>query len=390
MTIQRREFLVAVAGAGGAALLRPAGSAAQAQHTRRFKYSKPIIDAHFHWYPPEFADLIEKKGAKYGVRDIVRNENGELQFTIPGYHPYAPRANFRREMWDVPDMLKKMDARGVNMCTLTQTNPHVVWAHPEFGLELAQAINDSSSALCAKHPKRFTAALTLPMQSVHASLHELERARRLPGMRAVNITENVNGRNLGSKEFWPVYEAIEAADLPIFLHNVDPFSQRMIEEDYNMLNVLGNPYEATIAATSLVLSGTMDQFPKLDVYFPHAGGVFPFVTPRMDWSMGTSEYSPRGRTQSFAHLKQPRASDYRRRFHYDLILHDPKITRMMMDLVGADRIVSGTDYPQGMGVIDPVEYVEKIPNITQKEAELILCDNPARLLRLPQEGSPSA
>ena len=92
-------------------------------------------------------------------------------------------------------------------------------------------------------------------------------------MRAVNITENVNGRNIGSKEFWPVYEAIEAADLPIFLHNVDPFSQRMVEEDYNMLNVLGNPYEATIAATSLVLSGTMDQFPKLDVYFPHAAGV---------------------------------------------------------------------------------------------------------------------
>ena len=170
-------------------------------------------------------------------------------------------------------MLKKMDARGVNMCTLTQTNPHVLWAHPEFGLELAQAINDSSSALCAKHPTRFTAALTLPMQSVHASLLELERARRLPGMRAVNITENINGRNIGSKEFWPVYEAIEAANLPIFLHNVDPFSQRMIEEDYSMINVLGNPYEATIAATSLVLSGTLDQFPKLDVYFPHAGGV---------------------------------------------------------------------------------------------------------------------
>jgi aminocarboxymuconate-semialdehyde decarboxylase len=164
----------------------------------------------------------------------------------------------------------------------------------------------------------------------------------------------------------------------------------MIEEDYNMMNVLGNPYEATIAATSLVMSGTMDQFPKLDVYFPHAGGVFPFVTPRMDWSMGTSEYSPRGRTKSFANLKQERASDYRRRFHYDLILHDPKITRMLIDLVGADRVVCGTDYPQGMAVIDPVEYVEMIPNITQKEAELILCDNPARLLRLTQEGSPSA
>ena len=147
-------------------------------------------------------------------------------------------------------------------------------------------------------------------------------------MRAVNITENILGKNLGDKSFWPVWDAIEAANLPIFLHNVDPISERLVEKDYTMINVLGNPFEATIAATALVLGGVMDAFPKLDVYLPHAGGFFAFVTPRTDWSMGTAEYAPRGRTNSFKNLKQPRASDYRRRFHYDLIMHDPKFTRM--------------------------------------------------------------
>ena len=220
------------------------------------------------------------------------------------------------------------------------------------------------------------------MQDVHASLYELERARKLPGMRAVNITENILGRNIGDKDYWPVYEAIEAANLPIFLHNVDPISERMVENDYSMINVLGNPFEATMAATSLLLSGALDQFPKLDVFLVHAGGFFAFVTPRMDWSMGTAAYSPRGRTSSFANLKLPRASDYRRRFHYDLIMHDPNITRMLIDLVGADRVTCGTDFPQGMGIMKPVEYVEAIPNITDRERELILCENPARLLRL--------
>jgi len=98
--------------------------------------------------------------------------------------------------------------------------------------------------------------------------------------------------------------------------------------------------------------------------------------------MGTATYSARGRTSSFANLKLPRASDYRRRFHYDLIMHDPAITRMLIELVGVDRVTCGTDYPQGMGIMKPVEYVEAIPGITQKEAETILCDNPARLLRL--------
>ncbi|MGH9678790.1 MAG: amidohydrolase family protein, partial [Candidatus Acidiferrales bacterium] len=64
------------------------------------------------------------------------------------------------------------------------------------------------------------------------------------------------------------------------------------------------------------------------------------------------------------------------------ILHDPKLTRELIDIVGADRVVCGTDYPQLMALMRPVEYVEAIPNITQRERELILCENPARLLRL--------
>jgi aminocarboxymuconate-semialdehyde decarboxylase len=383
MTIDRRDFLAGVAALGTSSLLKAESTLAQEIAAQpKYKYNAPVIDAHFHWYPPAFVALIEKEGAANGVTNIKRNENGELECVVPGYHPYAPRAEFRNEMSDVESMLKRMDDRSVDMCTLTQTNPNVLWAPPEFGLKLSQAINDGSSALCVKYPKRFTAAITLPMQDVRASLYELDRARKLPGMRAVNITENVLGKNLSDKNFWPVYEAVEAANLPIFLHNVDPISERMVENDYTMINVLGNPFEATMAATALVLGGVMDAFPTLDVYFPHAGGFFPFVTPRIDWAMGTAAYSPHGRTNAFKNLKLPRASDYRRRFHYDLIMHDPKITRMLIDLVGADRVVCGTDFPQGMGIMKPVEYVEAIPNVTEEERRLILCENPARLLRL--------
>lgn len=381
MAIARRGFLTGLVATSGASLLRPARATAQA--TGRFKYSKPIIDAHVHWYPAEFAALIEKEGAANGLLDVRRNENGEVTAKLPGYHPYTGgNMTFRRNMTDSNLIIKLADDRHVDVSVMTQTNPHVLWAPPAFGLKLSQAINDATSALHVKYPNRFRGAITLPMQDVTLALQELERARKLPGMPAVNITENILGKNLSDKAFWPVYERCEALGLPIFLHNVDPISERLVEKDYTMINVLGNPFEATIAATALVLGGVMDAFPKLDVYFPHAGGFFAFVTPRMDWSMGTAEYAQRGRTNSFKNLKQPRASDYRRRFHYDLIMHDPKITRMLIDLVGADRVVSGTDYPQGMGIMKPVEYVEAIPNITQREAELILCENPARLLKL--------
>ena len=397
MSIGRRDFLAGLAAAGATTLAGSRRAWGQSRSSAELaatpppaggpvlKYSKPVIDAHFHWRPPEFFELLEKEGEANGLWNTGRDENGNFTAMLPGYHPYTGgdiTVRAQRVPGEVDAMLKTMTDRRVDMCTVTQTNPHVIWAPPAFGLKLAQVINDGTSALCAQHPERFTGTITLPMQDVKASLAELDRARSLPGLRAVNITENISGRNIGDKEFWPVYERCEALNLAIFLHNVDPIWERLVENDYTMINVLGNPFEATMAATSLVLSGAMDAFPKLDVYFPHSGGFFPFVTPRMDWSMGTAEYMERGRTQSFANLKQPRASDYRRRFHYDLILHEPKITRMLIDLVGADRVVCGTDFPQGMGIMRPVEYVEAIPGITQKEAELILCENPARLLRL--------
>jgi hypothetical protein len=140
MTIARRRFLAVLAAVGGTTLGKLGGASAQtAPPVRRFTFSKPVIDAHFHWYPPEFVTLLEKEGAANGVTNIERNANGELQCTVPGSHPYAPRATFRRDMTDVNLTLKAMDDRRVNLCTLTQTNPRVLWAPPAFGVKLAPA-----------------------------------------------------------------------------------------------------------------------------------------------------------------------------------------------------------------------------------------------------------
>ncbi len=113
---------------------------------------------------------------------------------------------------------------------------------------------------------------------------------------------------------------------------------------------------------------------KLDVYLPHAGGFFAFATPRIDHAVRNG--NGRGR------MKQRTASAYLRRFHYDLILHSPTLMRVLIDLVGADRVACGTDRPQAMAIATPVEYVESIPGVTRREAEMILCENPARLLKL--------
>lgn len=367
--MDRRAFLTRASAAAGAALMRPEAASAQVQ-SRTF--AKPVIDAHIHWYPPAFAALLEKEGNANGAT-VTRLANGFLNVKVPGGQEYLPAGStFRPELTDAEVILKAADARGADISVLTQTNPHIVWAPPAFGMKLAQAINDDTAALSRKYPARFVGAITLPVQDVKLALQELERGAKLPGMRAVNMTENIKGKNLHEKEFWPIWERCEALGLPLFLHNLFPISERLIEKEFSLMNVLGNPFEATIAAMVLVLGGVMDAFPKLEVYLPHAGGFFPFAVPRLEFAISTG---------NFKHLKNP-AAFYLRRFHYDLILHSPKLTRTLIDIVGIDRVVAGTDYPQGMAIKDPIAYVNEIPGITRREAEMILCENPARLLRL--------
>lgn len=365
MENSRREFLAAVAAMGGAALTGCAG----AEPPKAGRRYARVIDAHAHWYPREFVSLMEKEGPANGAK-MGRNAAGDpVVQTVPGA---TQSSTMRRNMTDIDLMLEEMDARAVDMYALSMTNPMVYWAPPPFALKLSQAVNDAGSALHLKFPQRFVSTIMLPMQDPGLAVQELERAAKLPGLRAINIGEHVNGKNLHEKEFWPIYERCEAFGLPVFTHNLYPLGADRLKEFF-MRNTLGNPYEDGIAAVSLICGGVMDAFPKLEVYLPHAGGTFPFLIGRLDYAIGVSP--------ALKHMKQP-AHRYLRRFYYDIITLDPRIMKMVIDLVGVDRVALGTDFPQLMGVKQPVDFVEQIPGLTQREREMILSDNPARLLKL--------
>jgi aminocarboxymuconate-semialdehyde decarboxylase len=363
MTTSRREFLGALAAGGSAVLTGCAGSVPAGR-----RYAK-VIDAHAHWYPREFVTLMEKEGAANGAKMGKTAQGYAVVQSVPGG---TQASVMRTHMIELDLILKEMDEREVDMYALSMTNPMVYWCPPQFGLKLSIAHNDACAAASTKYPQRFVGTISLPMQDAKLAVAELERAAKLPGMRAIYLAENINGKNLHEKEFWPVYERAEALGLPLFLHNLYPTGgERM--KDFYMINTLGNPYEAGYAATSLINGGVLDAFPKLDVYLPHAGGPFPWLIGRLDYGIGVSP--------TLKHMKQP-ASAYLRRFHYDIITHNAAIMKALIDLVGVDRIVMGTDFPQAMAVKKPVDFVDSIPGLTRREREMILSDNPARLLKI--------
>ena len=358
--MQRRTFLAAMA-AGGLI----AGCAAAPPRSLR-GYAVPAIDAHTHWYPPEWMELLAREGAANDAR-FERVSEVESFITVTGV-----RQSVRIEHVDLALRLKAMDTMGVDIHALSLTSPMVYWAPPAFGLKLSQVYNDSLAAAYQKYPTRFLGLMTLPKQAPDLAVKELERAAKLPGIKGVYLATAINGKNLDDKAFWPVYERCEAMNLPVLLHPINPVgADRM--RSYYLRNYIGNPVDTGIAAASLIFGGVMDAFPKLDVVLPHAGGITPILIGR--WDHGSSV-----RPETKHMTKAP--STYLRRFHYDTISHSPAIMANIVKQVGADRVVLGSDHPADMSLERPVDFVESIPDLSRGEREFILGGNARRLFRL--------
>src|SRR5215468_12421431 len=328
------------------------------EHRRR------TVDIHAHWYPAEWLKLFAQDGGAEGAK---------LERSAQGYSLRTERLTnaFDDRFVDLGARLEAMDRIGVEVHALSLTTPMVYWASPPLGLALSQAFNDAAAAAHARHPTRFVGLAMLPMQAPERALPELERAAKLPGMRGLYLATNVNGTELDDKRFWTIYAKAEELGWPVFLHPVDTIGRDRTTR-YYLKNLLGNPYDTGVAAASLVFGGVMDAFPRLEVNLPHAGGTFPWLIGRLD--RGTKV------RPELRHMKAP-PSAYLRRFTYDTIGHNPVINLGVIRMVGADRVLLGSDYCFDMGLEDPVGDIERIEALTADERELIAGKTAAKLLR---------
>jgi len=323
------------------------------------------IDTHAHWYPAEWLKLFERDGAAEGAR---------LERKGKAYVVRTDRITnaFDEEFVDLGLRIAGMDRQGVDVHALSLTTPMVNWASPAFGLALAQAYNDAAAAAHARHPDRFVGLAIVPMQATDLAVRELERAAKLPGIRGMYLATNINGTELDDKRYWDVYAKAEELGLPIFLHPVDTIGRERTTR-YHLKNLLGNPYDTGMAAASLIFGGVLDEFPKLEVNLPHAGGAFPGLIGRLDHG---TKVRP-----ELKHMKRL-PSEYLKRFTYDTIGHSDRINLDLIRLVGADRVLLGSDYCFDMGLVDPVGTIERLDTLTESERDLILGKTAARLLRL--------
>src|SRR5947209_1784867 len=323
------------------------------------------IDIHAHYYPQAYLDVLGADGKPFG---------GEYTQTAEGYLLKGGGFSggpFPAKFTDLKLRLADMEAQGVQVHALSLTRPMPYFGSPDFALKLARAFNDACNEAHLQYPTRFVGLMALPMNDRDRAIDELNRASKLPGIRGVYLGCNVEGRDFSDPEFLPIFKRIEALNLPVFLHPNGAIGGKRFDPFY-LANILGNPFDTTIAACHLIYGSVLDQCPNLRITLPHAGGALAMLIGRMDHGYAVRRDVP--------NLPQP-PSAYMRRFTYDIIGHRASVVRFLISEVGAERVMLGSDYCLDMGYLRPVQDLDQL-QLNTRDRDLILRGNASRLLKI--------
>jgi len=325
------------------------------------------IDTHTHILTLETAELITKASPKTPVKITPIDADGAVLDVAGTVYRVFPTGGF-----DIPRRLKDMDDTGVDVHVLSATpQTYLYGLGDELSLIVAAIQNDQMAKHMAAHPTRFMGIATLPIAQPQKAADELRRAMTKLGMSGAMFASNIMGKNLDDPGFEPLWATAEELGAFMFVHpNNIAGADRL--KSYYLANLIGNPLDTTIAAASLYFGGVMDRFPKLKVMLAHGGGFTPYQAAR--WEHGWAV-----RPEPQVNIKQ-QPKDIAKRFLYDTILHSDKTLEMMISLVGADKVMLGSDYPYDMGMMDCVSHVRGL-KISDAEKNGILGGYAEKMLK---------
>jgi len=293
-------------------------------------------DLHTHYYPEAFFRLIEEVGGAFSFgtdptgRTIIRYRGSRFFGITP-------------PMTDAARRLEDMDRVGIDVEVLSLSTPNVYFAPAERQAEVARLVNDAYAELTARHPTRFKGFASIPMDDPDAALRELDRTQRELRMNGVVVLSNINGRALTDARYRPFFEECDRRRVCIFIHPMIPASAEPFAE-YVLGPIIGFPFDTTLAVARLCYAGVFRELPNIRWVLGHLGGAVPYLMERMDngW-------------RDFAECRvniDELPSVYLKRLYYDTVSFSGPSLRLTRELVGADHMVMGSDYPHLLGSID--------------------------------------
>jgi aminocarboxymuconate-semialdehyde decarboxylase len=289
-----------------------------------------IIDVHTHAYTREYLVQLRTRGAPYslkvrpdGKEEIFRGET-PVAFPQPGHFDYDLR-------------IRDMDENHIDVSIVSLTCPNCYWGGEEISLDVARQSNDSMAAARKRHPGRILWYASLPWQYPEQAVEELKRTVD-NGASGVMVLANIEGRSLTDPFFGPIWRAIDDRKLPVLVHPTQPPGAQLMDMDkYDLAWAVGFMTDTTLCFARMIFDGFLDLYPNLKLIASHGGGTLPYLVGRFD--KGDEVELPSRRR-----IKE-RPSVYLRRLWYDGICYSPQALSYLISIVGADRVLYGTDYP---------------------------------------------
>ncbi|MEJ2555492.1 MAG: amidohydrolase family protein [Anaerolineae bacterium] len=308
------------------------------------------IDTHGHIIVPQ---IMRSRAHPESWRPEITRHPGGGQIVSNDRFANGP---VPRELVDLPRIIEHMDAVKVDVMVISPPPFLFLWyLDGSTGLEACRLQNDGLAEAAAKHPKRFVGMGVLPLQAIDLAVKELERIVRDLKMPAVEVPSHIEGE-----------------------HPDEPYNigiDRM--NDYYLHNLLGNPVDTARCIADVVFSGLLETYPHLKILFAHGGGVLPYIRGRYEhgWNV---------RAEPKVNIDRP-PNEYIKLLYFDTITHWDRALEFLVNTVGADHVVVGSDYPFDMGSAEPVCFVEGVQGISTDDKKKILSENASRLLKLGVE-----
>lgn len=324
------------------------------------------IDLHSHFFP---IDALANPGKYENRTPKLVVDKGKLSVTSQ----IGSRAGLGAGAYDPVARIKALDEMQIDMQAISPS-PILLfyWEDAAVAAHFSRKQNEAIQAVIKKYPDRFVGFGSVPLQSVADSIAIAEEAKSM-GLKGLEIGNAVGEKPLDDPMFEPFFEAAQKLDLLLFVHPLEGG----LDADDPLAPLLGNvlhfTFRTTLMVERMILKGMFVKYPNLRLCLSHGGGLLAFNIWRLDHSYGLR-----------ADLKKvipQKPSDYLQQMYFDTIVHSVAALRYLVQVVGAERVVVGTDYPMGMGDFDSVKKVIEL-NLSAYEREQILGGNAVRALGL--------
>lgn len=316
------------------------------------------IDTHTHIIPKQLPDFAKKFG--YGEFITLDHHVQGRAWMMQGNKRFREITD---NCWDPEVRIAEMKQHQADMqviCTIPVMFSY--WAKAKDGLEVSQFLNDDIAFTVTNHPDKFIGLATVPMQDTDLAVKELERSMN-NGFKGVQIGSNVNNLNLNETQFDEFFAACESLNAAILIHPWQMMGQEHMSK-YWLPWLVGMPAEISRAICSMIFGGVFEKYKNLKVCFAHGGGSFLPTISRIEHGWDC-------RPDLVAIDNQKNPKEYLGKFWVDSHVCDHKMLQYVIDLVGADKVVQGSDYPFPLGEAVPGELVRTAP-LSSSEKEKIM------------------